>query len=203
MTEGVLEAESRELNRAFLTAHTLGRPYIQLKWARSSDGFIGTFDAEGNPVPAALSDALGKVWVHRGRSMADAIMVGTSTAISDRPALNVRHWPARRDPLKVSFDISGRLPSGLLGPEAIVIKEDSPLDEVCRNLYKVHGVTSLIVEGGARLLQSFIDAGLYDEVRRETVGIPLSSGVREPEIALGKPYDTIRQRKSVIEYFRR
>lgn len=201
--EGVLEAESRELNRTFLTAHTLGRPYIQLKWARSADGFIGAIDPEGKPAPVALSDALGKVWVHRGRSLADAIMVGTSTVVSDRPRLDVRHWPARRNPLKVSFDTHGRLPAGALGADAVIISEEKPLDEVCRSLYKDHGVTSLIVEGGAKLLQSFIDAGLYDEVRRETVSQTLGSGVREPVITLGEPWRAISRHGSEIEFFRR
>lgn len=203
VTENVLEAESRELNRAFLTAHTLGRPYVQLKWARSSDGFIGANDANGAPAPIALSDALGIVWIHQGRSMADAIMVGTSTVISDRPKLNVRHWPSRRDPLKVSFDSHDRLPAGALGAEALIIREGLDINEVCRSLYKDHGVTSMIVEGGAKLLQSFIDADLYDEVRRETVGILLNHGISEPKISVGKSWLTIRQRKSIIEFFRR
>lgn len=203
VTEGILEAESRELNRAFLTAHTLGRPFIQLKWARSSDGFIGAIDSVGNPAPVALSDALGKVWVHRGRSMADAIIVGTETVISDHPKLDVRHWPARCSPLKISFDLNDRLPADALGDEALIIKDKQPLKEVCRTLYKDHGVTSLIVEGGAKLLQSFIDAGLYDEVRRETVDKLIGKGVREPEISLGAPWRTLRQRGSTVEYFRR
>ncbi len=203
VTEGVLEAESRELNRAFLTAHTQGRPYIQLKWARSADGFIGAIDSEGHKAPVALSDALGKVWVHRGRSQADAIMVGTNTMISDRPALDVRHWPSRINPLRVTFDRNGRLPAEVQERGALIFSEDLPLEELCSSLYHDYGITSLIVEGGAALLQSFINAGLYDEVRRETVGITLGSGVREPEIALGAPWSSTRERNSVIEYFRR
>ncbi len=203
VTEGVLEAESRELNRAFLTAHTLGRPYIQLKWASSADGFIGAIDSEGHKAPVALSDALGKVWVHRGRSQADAIMVGTNTMISDRPALDVRHWPSRINPLRVTFDRNGRLPAEVQERGALIFSEDLPLEELCSSLYHDYGITSLIVEGGAALLQSFINAGLYDEVRRETVGITLGSGVREPEIALRAPWSSTRERNSVIEYFRR
>ncbi len=62
---GVLEEEARRLNRRFTTAQTKGRPWIQLKWAESLDGFIGGLDAGGNPQPVRLSSATGSVWMHR------------------------------------------------------------------------------------------------------------------------------------------
>ena len=145
VTEGILEAESKELNRSFITAHTLKRPYIQLKWARSSDGYIGMLNSADLPYPVVLSDALGKILVHRDRSMTDAIMVGTDTVISDNPKLDIRHWPSRRNPLKVSFDLHNRLSADALGADAIVIRQEKTLEEVCRSLYAEHGVTSLIV----------------------------------------------------------
>lgn len=183
VTEGVMEEEARWLNRRFMTAQTLGRPWIQLKWAESADGFIGGLDDAGNPAPERLSTALGSVWMHRERAMADAIVVGSGTALSDRPSLTVRLWPGR-GPLRVVADRRGRVDLGGLFPEgnAVSICADGrSLRESMEMLLRDHGVGSVMVEGGAGLLRSFIAEGLYDDIRIERSARKLGRGVAAPE----------------------
>lgn len=177
---GVLEKECEELNKHFMTAHKLGRPFVLLKWAESNDGFISGKGGE----PVALSNELTKMWMHRERSRYDAIMVGTNTIITDNPQLSVREWPGR-NPRCITFDLKGRLPKDcqVIGKEgAIVVTENIPLDDLLGRLYKEHGITSLMVEGGAKLLQSFLDDGCYDEVRIERSTLKIGEGIKAPKI---------------------
>lgn len=176
---GVLERECVELNKCFMTAHKSGRPYVLLKWAESSDGFISK--KGGRPI--SLSNSLTKMWMHRERSRYDAIMVGTNTIITDNPQLSVREWTGR-NPRCVTFDIEGRLPKDCQvarRKESIIITENTPLEEMLGRLYKEYGITSLMVEGGAQLLQSFIDAECYDEVRIEKSTVIIGEGVKAPK----------------------
>lgn len=177
---GVLEKECEELNKHFMTAHKSGRPFVLLKWAESNDGFISKKGGE----PVALSNELTKMWMHRERSRYDAIMVGTNTIITDNPQLSVREWPGR-NPRCITFDLKGRLPKDcqVIGKEgAIVVTENIPLDDLLGRLYKEHGITSLMVEGGAKLLQSFLDDGCYDEVRIERSTLKIGEGIKAPKI---------------------
>ena len=65
VTTGVLEGESRELNRRFFTYHEKKRPYIILKWAQTRDGFIDANRSKDNNVPKWISDPFCRVWVHK------------------------------------------------------------------------------------------------------------------------------------------
>lgn len=139
--------ECRRLNRRFFTAHTLGRPFVALKWAETADGFV---DRQRSPEEPALriSSPAGQVAVHRYRSTFDAIAVGSQTELMDRPRLDTRHFPGGRDPRRVSFT------------------RTEPLEEQLRRLY-AEGITSLLIEGGPTLQRAFLDAGVVDEIRRE------------------------------------
>ncbi len=180
VTEGVLADECRELNRRFMTAQTLRRPYIQLKWAQSADGFMAGTDSNGAHFPLHLSNGMSLRAMHRQRALADAIMAGTDTVVIDNPRLSVRHFPGR-DPLRVTFD-SPRIPPGanILRSPHVLLDSATPLEENMRLLFGRHNVSSLMVEGGARLLQSFIDAGLYDEIRLETSTLTAGAGLPSP-----------------------
>ena len=156
----VLREECDALNVRFLTAHRLGRPWIQLKWAQSADGFMAGLDKDGKPYPVKFSTPVSSVWMHRRRSMVDAIMVGRNTLEIDRPRLDCRLWPGR-------------------SPRRVAPRHDLELQ--MRELYR-DGVTSLMVEGGPTLLQSFIDLGLYDDVRIETSEKKLEIGLPAPKI---------------------
>lgn len=179
---GLLGAESRWLNRRFFTAHTLGRPYILLKWAQSRDGYIGLEGGLEGGRPVRISNAVSEVWMHRERSLYDAILVGTGTVISDNPSLTCRLWPSREGrPLRVTFD-SPRLPADCkLEREGCLKKRrEENLEDFLKRLYTEEGITSLMVEGGRKTLQSFIDADLWDEARVETSPTELFRGVKAP-----------------------
>ena len=180
---GLLGAESRWLNRRFITAHTLRRPYIQLKWAETSDGFISAHD--GSPI--RISTPMSMIWMHRERAMADAIMAGTDTIIHDNPRLDCRLWPARQPesrPLKVSFN-SPRLPAGSHVAEShpVLKQSDESLDDFLFRLYDTYHVNSLMVEGGRKTLQTFIDAGLTDELRIEISPVCAHKGTPAPALS--------------------
>ena len=177
---GVLEKECRQLNAQFNTFHTERRPYITLKWAQTADGKI----ASDSLKRAFISNAYTNRLVHRWRSEHMGIMVGTNTALIDDPSLTTRLWPGR-NPLRVVIDKGLRLPAALKlfdgEQKTIVINHvrqsehfnlsyhrvvpgESLLPQVLDVLYRLN-IQSLMVEGGAQLLQSFIDEGLWDEAR--------------------------------------
>ena len=180
--ENVLEKECRHLNRRFITAHTLHRPYIQLKWAQSADGYIAAINAQGGGIPVKLSDPLTSVEMHRERAMADAILAGTNTIISDNPSLTTRLWPGR-SPRPVIF-ASERIPvdAEILKHNPIILSSRLPLEENMRLLYSEHGITSLMVEGGRDILNSFLTCGLFDSIRIETTPQCLHCGIPAPAL---------------------
>ena len=200
VVEGVLESESRELNRRFMTAHEQGRPYITLKWAQSADGFMDSDRADGSP--ARFSTALTQTLVHRLRSLHDAILVGSGTALADNPGLDCRLWPGR-SPRPVVLDRSGRVdPSRLKMSEPIILR-DADLLEAMRALYR-RGITSVLVEGGPTVLQSFIDSGLWDAARVETAPFALGPQGRAKAPALpAAPSETAIIDGNRIDTYRR
>ena len=155
VTVGVLEEQCRWLNRRFFTFHRLHRPYIVLKWAQTENGFI---DNQGKPL--TISTPFTKMLVHKLRAEEDAILVGRVTDEREHPLLNVREWVGP-DPLR------------------LVLDHEHPLD--LPRLYDQQ-VQSLIVEGGAKTLQSFIDQDLWDEIRVETAPIKVDDGTPAPSI---------------------
>lgn len=178
VTEGVLAGEAWELNRPFMTAHSLRRPFITLKWARSADGFMDCIRAAGEPA-ARFSTPLTAQTVHWRRACHDAIAVGAGTVLADNPRLDVRNIEGR-SPRPVVFDRHGLVPHNhpLLADTrgTILIDNDLPLADVLHSLYADYGITSMLVEGGARLLGEFIAAGLWDEACEEVA--PVSLGDR-------------------------
>lgn len=177
VTVPFMERECRAINRKFMTAHSLSRPYIMLKWAQSEDGFIGI---KGKHVK--LSTPLSTVEMHRERAGYDAILTGTDTIINDNPSLTNREWSGN-SPRPVVFS-SKRIPQSsiLLGRNPVILDTTVPLDENIRRLYSEHNITSLMVEGGAKTLDSFISVGLFDEIRIETVPIHITDGIPAPSV---------------------
>lgn len=166
-TVGVLKEESEELNRRFMTAHRMQRPWVQLKWAESADGYMGATDSQGNPASTPLSEPVENVWMHRQRSLSDAIMAGTNTIISDNPRLTCRLWPGKA-PRKITFK-SDRIDadSHIAGDSStIYLEPHTTLLPQLQRLYREEGITSIMVEGGAATLRSFLAEGLADEIRR-------------------------------------
>ena len=174
---GVLEQECRELNRRFFTFHEKHRPWITLKWAQSSDGIMGGDNR------ITFSNALTQTLVHRLRARSGAILVGTNTALQDNPTLTTRLWPGP-NPLRLTIDRNGILPPTLHlkdNSTPRVIYSHESIEEILADLY-ARGIQSLLVEGGAKLLQSFIDKGLWDEARIETAPLCLGQGTKAPTL---------------------
>lgn len=197
VTVGVLERECLHFNRRFFTAQTFGRPYVILKWAQTSDGSLDAVRPSADLPAAWMTGEAARVLVHRWRAEEDAILVGTRTAELDDPSLTVRAWEGR-NPLRATIDRRLVLPRGLrlfgdgrartvlfTSPErkaeAEAVFSDRPevaveafgdLSELLRTLrQKPYEVQSLIVEGGRQVLESFIEAGLWDEARVFTSGL--------------------------------
>lgn len=160
VTVGVLEAECRQLIRQFIIMNTRQRPYIILKWAQSTDGFI-----DDHFRPTMISNRFTKMLSHKLRAESDAILVGRVTAERDHPQLTVRAWSGPN-------------------PERIVLSHDTPIEQVLARLYEARS-QSLIVEGGARTLQSFIERDLWDELRVEMAPMTIGEGTRAPRIPTG------------------
>lgn len=198
VTTNILQEACMWLNRKFITFHQQGRPYITLKWAQSSDGFIDRH-RQANEPPTQFSTPTTRCWSHRLRATNDAILVGTNTAIADNPSLTTRYWSGR-NPLRITIDKRGRIPahSALFdgttdtlllgnnkeakGVETIALApEASSIDVLLKELHQ-RNVQSLIVEGGSTLLQAFIDCNLWDEARIETTPIELHNGIKAPII---------------------
>ena len=208
VTTGILEKECRELNKRFFTFHTQRIPYIVLKWAQSSDGAIAAIDGSA----VQISNAYSSILVHRWRSEEAAILVGTRTAMLDDPALTTRLWPGK-NPVRLVIDRELKLPVSLrLFDESVPtvifnelkntfssdgnnvftegrnwfyrLKSDANIiDELMRALYHL-GIQSVLVEGGAKLLQSFINENRWNEARiitNKTSRIP--GGIKAPELA--------------------
>lgn len=197
---GILENEGLWLNRRFFCFHSLQRPYIILKWAQTSEGYIAPADRSR----MAISNAHSQQLVHKWRTEEGAIMIGTNTALHDDPLLTARLWEGNQ-PLRIILDKTLRLPATLkiFNPDAAtwVINEsrdtlsgnvrylktpfnENLLSSILRHLHS-NRILSLIVEGGAQLLQTFIDAGLWDEARIFTGATSLSAGIAAPLLTNG------------------
>ena len=107
---GVMEAECRALNQAFMTMQTAHRPYVILKWAQSADGFLDRMRTRAEEPPVVFSSAETLRRVHQLRTEVRAIMVGTRTALLDDPSLTVRHWEGP-SPLRIALDRSLKIPA--------------------------------------------------------------------------------------------
>lgn len=164
---GVLEHECRQSNIMFITAHTLHRPYIVLKWAQSSDGYMDVKRAPGEPA-AQISTPLSQQLVHRLRAVSDAVLFGSGTILSDNPEGTNRLW-AGPSPQPVILDRRGLIKGNykMLQRDPIIIRDDKPLQEIMTDLYEM-GIVLLTVEAGPTLLQSFLQQRMWDVARVET-----------------------------------
>ena len=194
---GVLEKECIELNRYFFCFHEMKRPYIILKWAQSANSKIGADDEKRILISNEYSNRL----VHQWRSEIAAILVGTQTAIKDNPSLTTRLWKGK-NPVRIIIDKNLQLPasSNVFSGEAdtivfnkikneqlghcifITIQEDDFLNQILVELYQ-RNIQSLLVEGGSKTLQAFIDAGLWDEARVITnTHLNIEKGTAAPQL---------------------
>ncbi|WP_281637479.1 bifunctional diaminohydroxyphosphoribosylaminopyrimidine deaminase/5-amino-6-(5-phosphoribosylamino)uracil reductase RibD [Flavobacterium marginilacus] len=199
VTVGILEEECNELNKRFFTFHQKKRPYIILKWAESQDGFIAPLE-KSEKKPVWITNTYSRQLVHKWRTEEQAILVGTQTVLDDNPKLNARDWYGN-NPVRLVLDQNNRIPkeSAVFDNQTKTIvftdskntipEENTTFDsidfkqniagQIADSLY-IHNIQSVIIEGGLRTLQTFIDANLWDEARIFKGEISLSRGIQAP-----------------------
>ncbi len=206
VTISVLENKCKEHHKRFFTFHNKKRPYIILKWAQTSDGFIAP-EKTTKRAPVWITNIYSRQLVHKWRAEEQAILVGNKTVTADNPKLTIRNWSGS-NPIRILIDLSNRIPkdSAILDKtvKTIVItseKEQSKsnntliyeaisslenlVHQICDILYR-HEIQSVIIEGGSYTIQSFIDANLWDEARVFIGTNNFKKGVKAP-VLNGKP----------------
>lgn len=214
VSQNVLEEESQKLNKRFFTFHQKKRPFIILKWAESSDGFL-----DQNFVPIAVSNSLAKQWVHQLRANENAILVGKNTAINDNPSLTTREIYGK-NPVRVLIDLNLEVPktANIYNEEAptlvfnkiknedknhiklIKIEEENFLENLLNKLYEFQ-IQSIIIEGGSYTLQQFIDANLWDEAFIIKANKTLHNGTKAPHFPEIQPKEIKTLRDNQVFYF--
>lgn len=199
---GILEQESRWINRRFFTFNEKKRPYIILKWAQSADAFIDILRSEGmEPAPTWISGKPERVLVHKWRASEQSILAGAGTIRADNPKLNVREWKGS-NPLKIILSSSGDFGNNYAAAEtggSLVVFTHNPnavitgavnvklnQDELsCRQitdyLYN-RGIQSLLIEGGTKVLNHFISDNMWDEARIFSGRDFFMNGVKAPAL---------------------
>lgn len=217
VTVGVLEKKCRELNKRFFTFHENKRPYVILKWAQTSDGKI----AGPNSERLLISNEIANRLVHKWRSEEAAVLVGTNTALLDDPLLTTRLWPGK-DPVRLVIDKDLKLPMHLKlfddSVKTIVFNykkqeegenlyyyklnpAENFLDQMLTALYQMQ-VQSVMVEGGSKLLQSFINEGLWDEARLITnTALVINEGLDAPFLKNFSKLDEQKLSNDIISFF--
>lgn len=191
---GVLEKQCRELNRHFFTFHEKNRPYVLLKWAQTSKGFL---DDHGKP--AKISSLESQTLVHTWRMQHQAILVGRRTVENDNPSLSVRSVKGP-NPTRVIIDPSAQLheSKNVFNKEADTIIINTMKHEVKDNISYIQlkeidipsvlnvlfslNIQSVLIEGGGKTLQSFIDSKLWDEAKVIIGKKEFQSGTPAPEL---------------------
>ncbi|REG94733.1 diaminohydroxyphosphoribosylaminopyrimidine deaminase [Flavobacterium aquicola] len=199
VTVGILEEECNELNKRFFTFHQKKRPYIILKWAQSQDDFIAPLE-KLEKKPVWITNTYSRQLVHKWRTEEQAILVGTQTVLDDNPKLNARDWYGN-NPVRLVLDQNSRIPKGnavfdnqartivFTNSQNTIPEENTTFEridfkqniasQIADSLYK-NNIQSVIIEGGLRTLQTFIDADLWDEARVFRGNINLGKGIQAP-----------------------
>jgi len=199
---GFLENEGLWLNRRFFCFHQQKRPYIILKWAQTSQGFMAPSDRSR----FQLSNQHSQQLVHKWRTEEAAILVGTTTGLQDNPKLSARLWKGPQ-PLRIVLDRQLKIPHShhlfdgttrtwivnetkhKEDGETVYVQLDfakTILPQLMSKLHE-HNILSLIVEGGAALLKSFTDQNLWDEARIFETENVLSEGIKAPSLQHAVP----------------
>ena len=208
VTLGVLENECREHHKRFFTFHNKKRPYIILKWAQSADGFLAP-ETKNQLRPVWISNLLSRQLVHKWRAEEQAILVGTNTVLHDNPSLTVRDWTGQ-NPIRIVIDRTLKLPptSSIFNDEAetIVISENdidfskNIAEQICNLLFK-KDINSVIIEGGLKTLQTFINEGLWDEARVFIGDLQLNKGLKAPTLQK-KPISETTIQNDILKIYR-
>jgi diaminohydroxyphosphoribosylaminopyrimidine deaminase / 5-amino-6-(5-phosphoribosylamino)uracil reductase len=194
----VLENKCLALNKRFMTFHSKRRPYIVLKWAQSANGKI----AGENGKHVLISNDYSNRIVHKWRTEEAGIMIGSKTAASDNPQLTSRYWEGK-NPVRIVLDRNNKLSPSLQifdrQVSTIILNSEkdsfepnlqyrkiksgkATIEEILNTLYE-QNVLSILVEGGAKLLNLFFDSTVWDELRVITNNdLQIANGLEAPEI---------------------
>lgn len=192
---GMLEKEAVDLNKRFFTFHQKKRPYVILKWAQTEDGYL----AGKNGDSRWISNSYSRQLVHKWRTEEDAILVGKNTALNDNPSLTVRDWHGE-NPVRILLDSNLEIPASyhLFNKDAKTLILNKRRDDnqgsnywvkisslnarvVLKVLYQ-HNIQSIIVEGGAQVLNSFIQENCWDEARIFYAKTTFGDGISAPDL---------------------
>lgn len=183
VTMGVLESECYEANKRFFTFHNKKRPYVILKWAETLDGYIAPKE-RSKTAPVWITNTYSRQLVHKWRSEEQAILVGAQTVLADNPSLTTRDWYGA-SPIRVVLDERGNIPKEAAvfnkKAETIIIPSQDPI-QIGHILYEKE-IQSIIIEGGAKTLQRFINTNIWDEARVFTGKTAFGAGAEAPTIS--------------------
>ena len=189
VTVGILEAECKAHHKRFFTFHNKKRPYIILKWAETADGFIAPLKKDEKK-PVWITNKYSRQLVHKWRAEEQAILVGTNTVIEDNPSLTVRDWSGE-NPIRVVLDKTSKLNAdyAVFNDEAKTIRVtnenidfEKPIGIQIADLLFKQNINSIIIEGGAQTLQTFINENLWDEARVFTGNTSFKTGIKSPKL---------------------
>ena len=184
---GVLENECKYHHKRFFTFHNKKRPFIILKWAETTDGFIAP-ETKQEQKPVWITNSYCRQLVHKWRAEEQAILVGANTVLEDNPSLTVRSWTGK-NPTRVVLDITSSLTDSynVFNSEVETLRiTESDINfntnlaaQICNYLYS-KDIQSIIIEGGCKTLQTFIDEGIWDEARVFTGTSTFTKGIKAP-----------------------
>ncbi len=199
---GVLENECRELNKRFFAFQEKKRPFIMLKWAQTLDGFIDANRKDPKILPLQISNAITRQLTHKIRSENQSILIGSNTVLLDNPSLTVRNWSGK-SPVRIVLNRQGNIPDDYhvldnqiqtliftshnkpSTQKVEYIKFDFEKEDLKMVIEKIYerNIHSILVEGGAKLLNSFLNLGLWDEANVEISNQILKTGVVAPVLS--------------------
>jgi len=193
--EGIHEAIGKELNKRFFLNQKYKIPYVVLKWAETKDGFIAKTNGESKWISSDVSRTL----VHKWRSEESGILIGVQTAIKDNPKLTVRRWKGKT-PIRIIIDPNNRLqntakvlkekPVTLIYNTTTTKKRESnyfininpfSIHNIIQDIYK-KGISSIMVEGGTKTINYFIDSNLWHEARIFVSNKKFEKGIIAPNL---------------------
>jgi len=212
VTVGVLESECKQHHKRFFTFHNKKRPYVILKWAETTDGFIAP-SAKKENAPIWITNIYSRQLVHKWRAEEQAILIGTNTVTEDNPSLTTRNWKGN-NPIRIVIDRVQKLSKDYtvfnIDVETIIISEKLELgrqmqedirlktehlnfefinwnlkDKIASQICDIlysKNIDSVIIEGGQQTLQTFINENVWDEARVFTGNIAFNNGVKAPEL---------------------
>lgn len=220
ITLGVLEKECKELNKRFFTFHEKKRPYIILKWAETEDGFIAPLEKDEKK-PVWITNQYSRQLVHKWRTEEQAILVGTNTVLDDNPSLEARDYSGK-SPIRIVIDRNNKIDETfqiknkktktiIINNEEILTKNDDIIykniifDSIFiknfLNYLHISNIQSVIIEGGRKTIQAFIDQDLWDEARVFSNNKNFKYGIEAPKLNL-KNFTNFQVKNDQLKIFR-